>query len=146
MKKITIMIFIIVATFLMNCQPQQVITLEEPIRIYIEDDIPKTGIKIWDKQIIWVGSNEKPDVKILKTNYLPKNYYAMETHRFTRFGRLIKPVYIHVRKINDIVIAHEFAHLLGRVDSCEDEKSIMCSSYTAIYRSFEWFTEFKKDK
>lgn len=139
-----IIISLLIGVFCISCY-RQVITLKEPIRVYIEDDIPKTGILIWEKEIIWVSENDEPDVKIVKTNELPDDsWYALEENRFTKLGFLIKPCYIYVKKINNVVIAHEFAHLIGKTDSCKDRRSIMCTSYGAIHRPFEWFTEFKK--
>lgn len=141
MKKIITLI--IIGFFCINCN-RQIITLKEPIKIYIEKDIPKTGIKIWDKQVIWVDTTDNPDVMIIKTNKLPDDkWFAMEQHFTTILGQLKKPCYIYVKKINNIVIAHEFGHLLGYDENCKDKRSIMCPSYAAIHKPLNWFTEFK---
>ncbi len=141
MRKLIISL-ISISIMLASCNKP--VNLKEPIRVYIEDDIPKTGINIWKKNIVWVNKNEKPDVVIIKTNILKKkSWYAVEHHE-KFMGILIKPCYIYIKKINNVIIAHEFGHVIGKEDSCEDSRSIMCASYAAIHKPFEWFTEFKK--
>ena len=134
----------IISLFLINCA-KQIIKLEEPIKIYIEKDISKKGIEVWDKKVIWVDIKEDPDVMILKTNQLPNpRWDAVQRHIYTWYGKLEKPVYIFLKKPYDVIIAHEFGHLLGYKDDCSDKKSIMCAGYGREHFPLNWFKEFSK--
>jgi hypothetical protein len=122
---------------------------EEPIRIYIEPDLPKAGLEIWQKDIEYVGLNDNPDLVIKKTNELPKNDYARETHYYKiykLFGCkwlvIKRPAFIHVRVVKPVIIAHEFGHFLLKKHS-PDTNSIMNTNWNNMYKDFDYFLEFK---
>lgn len=120
---------------------------EEPIRIYIENDLPKNSILIWNKKIEWVDLKDNPDLVVKKTNILPHGWWAYHSYVVRYFNNKFvdykRPVYLYIKFIDSRIIAHEFGHFIG-LEHTFNTNSIMCSNYRITNTPLSNFIEFKK--
>ncbi|MFW9878348.1 MAG: hypothetical protein ACFFG0_35140 [Candidatus Thorarchaeota archaeon] len=138
MKRITIILILI--TLLFNCS--------NSIKVYIDEELSKEGIDIWEQNVKYVELCSigdvffQPDVciykkdrpKLTSNNILGACYCKGD-------DRNKKPINIHIYVNNNVVIAHEFGHYLG-YDESTTAGSIMCGSVLYTNMPLEWFNEF----
>ena len=116
---------------------------EEPIRVYIEKELPKRGVLIWGRQIEWVDLKDNPDLIIKATNELPQPNWRGMFKWYGIFQKyMFRPAYIYIKENKEVVMAHEFGNFLGYPDHKTNIRSIMYPHLSTINKPLEWFIEF----